>query len=443
MERGKGYMRWFVGLFLSLFFTHGVWAVTGPEVAQLLNARYRLSVSECVGATAIHYCSGVLARRSQNAPTVGFWKLSAEAVSSGVERFDYWRVDRAPVLANRPNGFVFTDVFTAIGLGKQLDVLPAASNSEASVKNWDDGAPARAPLQALFYDLGTAGALRGAQRDQLAYFRATGEWLPILRMQRDDAQQSLFGFNQADQLYVGYQVAARLNARYADTSPTCRDGRAAFYCNGVLIRTTDQSTAFHSWNPSPGSVRGNGASFSYLRADAGVIRLYKVQGFVIREQAAPVGNPMSLRCAYPFDGGTSGSADACRVRGGMCGELGVTSVQAWTARYAARPNSSCAFNLDPQQFQLSIDVRLNRSDYYGWNEFMVAAWPQDNPSQLPIEAFIYTTQALGGGNGLAGAQYDQKDYFQVSGRYIPIMRVTLNAAPGQVFVFDPQEQGVQ
>lgn len=443
MESGKRSVRWFVGFFLILFTIHGAWAVTGPEVAQLLNARYRLTPSACVGATAVHYCSGVLVRRSQNAPTVGFWKLSADAVASGVERFDYWRLDRAPVIADRPNGFVFTDVFTAIGLGKQLDVLPATSDSEASVKNWDDAAPTRIPLQGLFYDLGIAGALRGAQRDQLAYFQATGEWLPVLRLQRDEAQQSLFGFNQADQLYVGYQVAARLNARYADTAPVCRDGRAAFYCNGVLIRTTDQSTAFHSWNPSPGSVRGNGASFSYLRADTGVIRLYKTQGFVIREQAAPAGNPMSLRCAYPFDAGTGGAPDVCRVRGGMCSELGVTSAQAWAARYAGSPNASCAFDLDPQQFQLSITVRLNRSDYYGWNEFMVAAWPQDNPSQLPIEAFIYTTQSMMGGSGLTGTQYDQKDFFQVTGRYIPIIRVTLNAAPGQVFVFNPQEQGVQ
>ncbi|MCE6976895.1 hypothetical protein EI534_05570 [Pseudomonas frederiksbergensis] len=443
MERGKRNIRWLAGLFLILVITQGAWAVTGPEIAQLLNARYRLTPSDCVGATAVYYCSGVLARRSQNASTVEFWKLSPEAVASGVERFDYWRVDRVPVLENRPNGFVFTDVFTAIGLGKQLDVLPAASDSEASVRNWDDAAPARAPLQALFYDVGTAGALRGAQKDQLAYFNASGEWLPILRLQRDEAQQNLFGFNQADQLYMGYQVAARLNARYANTSPTCRDGRAAFHCNGVLIRTTDQSTAFHSWNPSPGSVRGNGASFSYLRADTGVVRLYKAQGFVIREQAAPTGNPMSLRCAYPFDAGTGGSADTCRVRGGMCSELGVNSAQTWTARYAASPNSSCAFDLDPQQFQLSITVRLNRSDHFGWNEFMVAAWPQDNPSQLPIEAFIYTTQSYVAGSGLIGAQYDQKDYFRVTGRYIPIMRVTLNAAPSQVFIFNPQEQGVQ
>lgn len=443
MQRSEKTIKWCATIFLSLVFSYDVQALSGPQIAQVLNSRFQQTNADCVGANPVYFCSGVLVRRTQNPPTVDFWKLSPTAITNGVERFEYWRIDRAPLIADRPNGFVLTDVFTAIGLGKQLDVLPAVSDSEASVKNWDDAAPTRIPLQALFYDLGTAGALRGAQRDQLAFFQATGDWLPILRLRRDEAQQSLFGFNQADQLYVGYQVAARLNARYADTAPVCRDGRAAFYCNGVLIRTTDQSTAFHSWNPSPGSVRGNGASFSYLRADAGVVRLYKPQGFIIREQAAPTGNPMSLRCAYPFDAGTGGSADVCRTHGGMCSELGITSVEAWTARYAARPNGTCAFGLDPQQFQLSVAVRLNRSETLGWNEFMVAAWPQDNPSQLPVEAFIYTAQSYVSGSGLMGAQYDQKDFFQVTGRYVPIIRVTLNATPGQVFVYNPLEQGVQ
>lgn len=431
-----------IGVLLSLFAFHDAWAVTGPEVAQLLNARYRTTVDACVGATPVYYCSGVLARRSASAQGVNFWMHGPEASASGEERSDYWRIDRDSIPADRPNGFIFTDIFTAIGAGKSLDVQVGDSDSAARIKNWNTAAPAQMPLQALFYEAGFKGALRWAQKDQRDYFLATGDWLPILRMQRDDAQQSPFGFNQGDQLYVGYQVAARLNARYADTSPVCRDGRAAFYCNGVMIRTTDQSTAFHSWNPSPGSVRGNGASFSYLRADTAVVRLYKPQGFIIREQAAPAGNPMTLRCAYPFDGGTGGSADTCRTHGGLCGDVGITSVAAWVARYAGNPNSTCAFNVDPQQFQLSVAVRQNRSDGFGWNEFMVGAWPQDNPSQLPIEAFIYTTRAYISGNGPVGALYDQKDFFQQTARYVPIIRVALDAPAGQVFVFNPQEQGV-
>ena len=436
-------IKWLYLVALLCMFSPAASALSGPQIAQVLNSRYQQTTLDCPGGNSVYFCSGVLLHRTQNPPTVDFWKLTPSAIANGVVPFEYWRFDRAPVPAGGANGFVFADVFTAIGQGKQLDVQPSAVNSQALVKIWNDAQPTSMAIQALFYDLATPGALRGAQRDQLAWFRATGEWMPVLRLQRDDALQTLFGFNQLDQLYVGYQVAARLNARFADTSPTCRDGRAAYYCNGVLIRTTDQSTAFHSWNPSPNSVRGNGASFSYLRADAGVSRFYKSQGFVIREQAAPAGNPMSLRCAYPYDAGTGGSPDVCRTHGGLCSELGINSVQAWVARYGGAVNRSCAFDLDPKQFQLSIDVRQNRGDYYGWNEFMIAAWNQNNPAQLPIEAFFYNVQALGPTSGLTGAQYDQKDYFQVTGRYVPLLRATLGAAGGQVFVFNPLEQGLQ
>ncbi|VEF10789.1 halovibrin HvnA [Pseudomonas fluorescens] len=424
------------------FVVHSAQAITGPETAQVLNARYQLKADSCAGGTAVYFCSGVLLRRSRNPVNLPFWMLSAEAVASGAERFDFWREDRPPVDRNVANGFVLSDVFTAIGVNKSLDVSAAVPDAQALVKNWDDTAPTKIPLEALFYNVTVKGALRRALKDQLTYFQATGEWLPILRLQAAETQQNPFGFNQADQLYVGYQVAARLEARYADTAPACRDGRAAFYCNGVLIRTTDQSTAFHSWNPSPGSVRGNGASFSYLRADAGVIRFYKSQGFVVREQAAPAGNPMTLRCAYPYDAGTGGSADVCRTHGGLCSEVGVNSIDAWVSRYGGQVNRSCAFTTDPQQFQLSIDVRKNRGDSLGWNEFMVAAWPQDNPAQLPIEAFFYNTQALLPSNGLPGAQYDQKDFFQETGRNVPILRITLGAGAGGIFVFNPLEQGL-
>ncbi|RON69189.1 hypothetical protein [Pseudomonas fluorescens] len=425
---------------LTLLFSHLAFAVTGPEVAQLLNTRYRLTADACPGGINVYYCSGVLAHSSQNAANGMFWKLSPEALATGVERFDYLRLDRTPIEGRLHNGYVLDDVFTAIGLGKPLEVN-AASDVQALVNNWDDTTPTRIPLQALFYNLAVTGTLRAAQKDQLAYFQTTGEWLPILRLQRDDRQQSLFGFNQADQLYVGYQVAARLNARYADTSPVCRDGRAAHYCNGVLIRTTDQSTAFHSWNPSPTSVRGNGVSFSYLRVDSKVNGLFKAQGFVVREQGAPAGNPMTLRCAFPYDAGTGGNSDSCRDRSALCSELGITSSDVWIARYGTSGYMSCAFDVTPQQFQSSVEVRNKRPNQY-WNELIMAAWPQNNPSQLPIEAFIYGAWHYAPGTGLPGAQYDQKDFFQVTGRYVPIIRVTLNAAAGQVFVFNPLEQGV-
>ncbi|UVJ45911.1 hypothetical protein NVV94_10390 [Pseudomonas sp. LS1212] len=421
-------------------------AVTGPETAQLLNRRYALTPAECAGNNPPYFCSGVLARPVPADHGQAFWKHGPEAIAEGAERFAYLRTDGVTSTLEHRSGYVFADRFTAISQDKAYELQGddgAGRPDELLIKNWDEQSPGPLPLQGLFYDVTQSGALLAAQRDQLAYYQVTQEWLPILRMDLNDGQDKVFGFNQQDQLYVGYQVASRLNARYADTSPTCRDGRAAFYCNGVLIRTTDVG-AFHAWNPSPNSDRINGVSFSYLRADTDVMKVYKAQGFVLREMAAPVGHPLTLACIYPVDTGTgaAGPGAACTFRS-VCAQLGVTSVTQWLQRYSASPHSSCAFQPDPTQLQLNADIRPVAGDAYGWNEIMFAAWPQNIPEQLPLEAFIYSATSHVPGNGLAGGQHFQRDYFGETGRYLPLLRVTLTAANGQIFTFEPQTQNLQ
>jgi hypothetical protein len=193
------------------------------------------------------------------------------------------------------------------------------------VRNWDELAPAKLALQALFYDVTQTGSLLGAQKDQRDYFKATGEWLPILRMDLGQPADRVFGFNLQDQLYIGYDVVARLNARSVDTRTTCQGNSAAFHCSGVLVRSTNVSTAYHSWDPSDSSINGNGVSFTYIADGTRITRTYKPQGFIVRESFAPSGKPLTVRCLYPFDAGTSGSADICRTHGGQCEELGITT----------------------------------------------------------------------------------------------------------------------
>jgi hypothetical protein len=318
----------------------------------------------------------------------------------------------------------------------------SASPNMVQIKNWDSDAPTQLPIQGLFYDMTQTGALLGAQKDQRDYFNVTGDWLPILRMDLHQAPDGVFGFNQHDQLYTGYEVASRLNARYADTSPACRGDTAAYNCNGVLIRATDVSTAFHSWNPSPQSVAGNGVSFSYARADTRIRQLFKTQGFVVRESFAPTGKPLEVRCIYPNDAHTGGSKDLCRVHVGLCAEVGVTTPEEWVRRYAANPIAGCAFDTEPDNFQLATTVRPTSNDPYGWNELIMAAWTESNPEQMPLEAFTINAQAANPGNGLAGAQFIQRDYFQVTGRFIPVVRVSFAEGTPQVFTYDPADQTV-
>ncbi|URM28124.1 hypothetical protein LLY42_00215 [Pseudomonas frederiksbergensis] len=74
--------------------------------------------------------------------------------------------------------------------------------------------------------------------------------------------------------------------------------------------------------------------------------------------------------------------------------------------------------------------------FHSRNELMLATWPQDIPTALPIQAFYYV------GNGLKSAQYDQQDFYEQTGLMRPIIRISLPASPAHraVFLFDPRDQ---
>jgi len=495
-----------------------LYAITGPEVAHLLNNRYQNTTADCVGNHPAYFCSGVLVRGS---PETGeFWKHSAIATQLGAESFSYLRADLGTRQLTQKNGVVFSDTFTAIGKFQTLDVLcaypftfamtgtrpdfgcgPLAARTEPDlsscaaqgvsdaqswiahfqqqglqpdmqcslssqapvlfkaslvahqglggtwaaspnllqIKNWDANTPRQIPIQALFYDITQTGALLGAQKDQRDYFIATGDWLPILRMNLNLAPDGVFGFQQQDQLYTGYEVAAQMNARYQDVAASCANGTPAYYCNGVLIRGADASAGFHAWNPSPNSVGRNGVSFSYVRDDVGTIGLAGNQGFTFKESFAPTGHPAILRCSYPANAGTSGIPDSCRA---SCESQNITTVATWQARYAASPGTSCAFSNTPAAFQLSIAVRavMSASARQNWNEIIIAAWPQDIPEQIPLEALFYLS---GNAAALNNAKFIQRDYFQQTARYLPIVRMNLRTTDHRPFTYDTADQTLQ
>jgi hypothetical protein len=507
-------------------------AATGPEVAQLLNSRYKNTPAECVGNNPAYFCSGVLLLASQGPDE--FWKHDAPSTSLGARSVTYMRADLDTRTLAQKNGAVFSDQFTAVGLGKPLNVLCAypfefplqstrpdfgcgwtaatSSLQDASscaalgvtdtqgwlthfeqegnqpvgqcslssqdpaqfmvsltahqslgadwsakptllqVKNWNAQAPKQLPLQGLFYDVTHTGSLLGAQKDQRDYFTATGDWLPILRMDLTQAPDAVFGFNQQDQLYVGYQVASRLNARYADTAPACRGNTPAYDCNGILIRITDASPAFHAWNPSDGSIARNGVAFSYMRADVHLPVLawanQRYQGLIMKEMAAPTAYPLTVRCAYPIDGATFYRSDSCNEHSGSpqasvpCAKQGITTEQAWIDHVYKQPDklAGCSFTGETHPFEVSVRARalLNAPEQVIHNEVIIATWPQNIADKLPLEAFFYAALAA-----RPNAQFLQRDYFQQTGRFLPIVYVDLAAAPGHVISYDPEDQTVQ
>ncbi|WP_157966821.1 hypothetical protein [Pseudomonas sichuanensis] len=357
--------------------------------------------------------------------------LGVDDAASWVAHYQSQGQDAAKQCAfNAENGTQFLSTLQAHEqLGERRD-----KPVEVLLRNWDAQAPTRLAIQALVYDRHTKGALLAAQQDQRAWFDATGDWLPVVRMDLAQPADQVFGFDLQDQLYIGYQVAQQLKQRFANATSTCAGGSAAFNCNGVLFRSNLATTAFHAWDPSPGSIANNGVSFSYARSDVDIRSVFsRPYGFTFRELGAPMAYRPTLRCAYPYNAGTSGSPDPCTFRG-ECEKLGVHSVQQWKARYASTPGQSCAFSNAPAQFQLSIDVRRELPSRTDWNELMMAAWPVGIPQRLPIDALYY----LGDSTGLPQAQFIQRDFYNQTQRFLPVVRMALGA--GDTFSYRPADQ---
>jgi len=412
---------------------------TGEQTAQVLNFRLSRTVAECPGAKPQFYCSGVLVRSMAAGNPATFWKLSAAAQQAGAERF-LWLRDAAPKVAPQGKvGYVFLDGFSAIAQGKPYSAKHIEGGWEVAIDNWNDQAPAGVAIEAVYYNYAEPTALLRAHNAQRAFFDVTGEWLPVLRYARDEDGQVRFGFNSMEQLYYGYTVAARLNARYADISPNCPDGNPPYYCSGVLVRGT-RAGDFHAWNPSDSSIKGNGVSFSWFRADQLISKTIIGQGLVMAPMSAPVAHPLTLRCIYPFNAGTSGAIDMCTFRG-LCTPTKNT-LEKWVAAYRTTPTTSCAIDPDVEGVKLNTAIRNDKRvvDPHGWNEWMIAAWPQDIGAKLPIEVFFHNILRAEG--GLPEARFFQRDYLNTDSRYLPVLRFNPAAIDMNIFSYLPQDQSV-
>jgi hypothetical protein len=260
----------------------------------------------------------------------------------------------------------------------------------------------------------------------------------------------------------GVRVANELNAQYSYTSNTCPNNKAAYECSGVLIRTVDDSTAFRAWNPSPYAVSSGGVSFSYMKVGIGMNRLQggRTQGFVLEPGASFTANggyPLQVLCSFPYDGHTlNRSAAGCGAsanfpsNSGPCSAQGISTLATWRAHFQQYPATStnrythqCSFAPNQASFALSLTARENPAgELAAWqqNEVIIKTWPQ-NTSNLPIKAFIYfsnSSRAV----GVEGAKNIQRDFLKMTGRRIPVIRVTPNAATGNIFSYFAADQGI-
>lgn len=255
------------------------------------------------------------------------------------------------------------------------------------------------------------------------------------------------------QTLEGSATAAQLNTLYSRKYPNCNNSNSqpAFLCSGVTLRVTvkDPANQYKVWDPSPTSIKSNGVSFSYLRADTNFGRLAwgYGNGFILYPIFEAPADKIDLDylCSYPMDAWTwTRSATAVCVahpsypaQSQICHNAGVTTAEQWKAIWDL-PNGnknqrSCGFDVKDDRNALSApafyqSVRakglLAAQGFSEHNEILIKTWTAGRPNTLPIMAFFFVA---GGTNaGLADAQYNQRDFYNSTNPKIvvPIIRLT-------------------
>lgn len=252
----------------------------------------------------------------------------------------------------------------------------------------------------------------------------------------------------------GAAIAAALNARYTDTRASCPGNTPAYYCNGVVIRGT-QNGNFDPWNPSAGAIAVGGTSFSYMRVDANVTPI-RDSGliFTSQEKAIATNKIVEYLCIYVHNASTSGNTrdKGCGMRPrsniaadlSSCASINVRTLAQWSAHAATLPGAAYQCSLstqDASQFQVSIQARANINFPYktAWNEVMIATWPPDIGNRLPIEAFWWNTAKA----SVAEAKAYQTKFKNKTGLWVPVIRVDVAQLNGRPFSYNAADQAVQ
>lgn len=262
----------------------------------------------------------------------------------------------------------------------------------------------------------------------------------------------------------GGDAQRHLTERYNDVRVNCgKTSQPAFLCNGVMLRATAHSAAYHSWDASPASHASGGVSFSYLRKDARYNKL--AYGYVNGYIYLPVffaGNKLTpeVLCSFPIDAGTNNRADkGCgavpSISGsGPCQDQGIYTAAAWYSHYksvTSSPHShQCGFNVRDaldSGATTAFDASVKAMDLMGnesfnqQNELRLQVWADGLGAQLPLEAFFYLS---GSTKGRQDAQSDQLDFKNTTGLSIPIISMSLpqTTAASATFSYVPGDQVV-
>jgi hypothetical protein len=246
----------------------------------------------------------------------------------------------------------------------------------------------------------------------------------------------------------GQALVRRLNDRYYSTVATCPNGKAAFYCSGVLVQGVNYSATEHFWNAGDISQKNNTMSFSYIRNDERTQGLYLPNGYIVRELNVPADQALTARCFYPTNGYTNNMVnDGCLGSSlgydGPCASQGVTTAQGWVDHFVAHGRGrSCSFGVSAQAFKTGLEAKA-LLPWFSYNEIVIAVWPQNIPERLPIEAFFWTNNRIFP-NPAARVQARrlQMEFYSHTGRLIPVVEVNLMVPKLNAFLFNADDQWI-
>ncbi|URX61128.1 hypothetical protein KR767_13655 [Luteibacter anthropi] len=266
---------------------------------------------------------------------------------------------------------------------------------------------------------------------------------------------------------TGADVLRHIRTRYAGTETYCGTSTIpAFVCSGIIFRSTRFPTAGrYSWMPNPSSSTTVGVSSSFLRQDANMWNPYpSSNGFIVypKTYADKYGaTNLYVRCGYPQDAWTA-EPEACthHERPGshtvtqLCHQYSpaILTAQQWYNKGFSDDENQCAFGFvkgagmtdTAAAFMAMLGARkllgtVNR------NEIILDDYRSSDPKAFPLEAFFYqdTVAEPGYQDPLTNAKEDQKIYWNLTHRWVPIILWTVNKTGAQTFDYRAADQAVK
>lgn len=263
------------------------------------------------------------------------------------------------------------------------------------------------------------------------------------------------------------QFERQLIKQYNSTSRDCGYGRAAYQCSGLLMRGLYKPGGdyYVPWSVSPkAKARGNVLSFTYLRRDVGFHRFpfTYTAGFIAYPKmvlAEKRKNQIDLQplCYFPADGYTDyrdeyGCGKTTQVvikdrqfevntdYSQRCQDIGVTSFERWRNHYQKSHRNlfyqeQCGFDLRNEKYASgNTNIGLRATNYiqnvnhtFRHPEIITTGWPTEEEGlvvkKVPFMAFFYIENT--GNESLSAAQRMQKDYYDRTGVFVPVVQVKL------------------